>query len=256
MDAAPDRADMELPADALVLCAMVPPLMVDPQSFGLWMKMLAALPDAVLWLPSYAPRQYAGNLQGAAAQAGIDGERLVFQQDASRARTLARLPLADLFVDTVRFNANQGLVDALRMGVPAVTCAGQNMASRLGGSIVQARWSARRRDAVPTSAFVDTVVRPRARRVGAGRAAQPPGVARRARRPCSTRRRGCANGRAPGRPWCSATRMENHRRHSTFPRTRRHRLRLAPLCAATENAGPLWGLAQPAGGAFSPGPGR
>jgi len=51
---------------------------------------------------------------------------------------LARLPLADLFVDAVRFNANQGLVDALRMGVPAITCAGNSMASRLGGSILRA----------------------------------------------------------------------------------------------------------------------
>ncbi|RZJ07209.1 MAG: hypothetical protein EOO54_23680, partial [Haliea sp.] len=51
---------------------------------------------------------------------------------------LARLQLADLFVDTLRFNANQGLADALRMGVPAVTCAGNGMASRLGGSILRA----------------------------------------------------------------------------------------------------------------------
>ena len=51
---------------------------------------------------------------------------------------LARLPLVDLMVDAVRFNANQGLVDALRMGVPAVTCAGNSMASRLGGSILRA----------------------------------------------------------------------------------------------------------------------
>ena len=50
----------------------------------------------------------------------------------------ARVALADLFVDTLRFNANRGLVDALRMGVPAVSCAGENMASRLGGSIVRA----------------------------------------------------------------------------------------------------------------------
>lgn len=157
-DAAPaDRAEAGLPADALVLCALLPALMVDPQSFGLWMKMLAALPDAVLWLPGYAPPAR-HNLQQAAVQAGISASRLVFQQRASRAQTLARLPLADLFVDTVRFNANQGLVDALRMGVPAVTCAGHSMASRLGGSIVRA---AGLPDGVVASrtAFVDTVVR-------------------------------------------------------------------------------------------------
>ena len=48
------------------------------------------------------------------------------------------MPLADLFVDALRFNANHGLVDALRMGVPAITCSGHSMASRLGGSIIRA----------------------------------------------------------------------------------------------------------------------
>jgi protein O-GlcNAc transferase len=51
---------------------------------------------------------------------------------------LACIKHADLFLDTLRFNANQGLEDALRMGVPAITCAGDSMASRLGGSIIRA----------------------------------------------------------------------------------------------------------------------
>lgn len=155
--APPNRADAGLPANALVLCAFVPPLMIDPHSFGLWMTMLRALPQAVLWLPCYAP-VVRNHLLTAAAGAGIDASRLVFQQRGSRQQTLSQIRLADLFIDTVRFNANQGLVDALRMGVPAVTCAGQSMASRLGGSILRA---AGLPDTVTgsESAFVDTVVR-------------------------------------------------------------------------------------------------
>jgi protein O-GlcNAc transferase len=133
----PTRTELGLPGDALVLCAQLPALMVDPQSFGLWMQMLQALPDAVFWLPPYQP-QAQRNLAEAARSAGVNPSRLVFQPRSSRAQWLARLPVADLFVDSVRFNANQGLVDALRMGVPAVTCAGNSMAARLGGSIVQA----------------------------------------------------------------------------------------------------------------------
>ena len=133
---APERADVGLPRDALVLCAQLPALMVDPQSFGLWMKMLQALPDAVFWLPAFVPVAQR-HLQAAAQQAGVDPARLVFQPRGSREQLLGRLALADLFVDTVRFNANQGLVDALRMGVPAITCAGNSMASRLGGSILK-----------------------------------------------------------------------------------------------------------------------
>ena len=111
--------------------------MVDPQRFGLWMQMLQALPDAVLWLPPY-PAAACSALRAAAQTTGVPAARLVFQPRGTRAQMLARMPLADLMVDTVRFNANQGLVDALRMGVPAITCAGNNMASRMGGSILRA----------------------------------------------------------------------------------------------------------------------
>ena len=150
------RGELGLPPDALVLCAQLPALMVDPQSFGLWMKMLQALPDAVFWLPAYLPAAQ-HNLSAAARAAGVDPARLVFHPRGPRAQLLARLPLADLFVDSVRFNANQGLVDALRMGVPAVTCAGNSMASRLGGSILRAAGLPQAVCSTP-AAFVQKVV--------------------------------------------------------------------------------------------------
>ncbi len=151
------RTDAGLPEHALVLCCFLPPVMVDPQSFGLWLKMLKALPEAVLWLPAYAGATR-NNLARATQESGVDAARLVYLPSGSRAQLLARIRLADLFVDTVRFNANHGLADALRMGVPAVTCAGQGMASRLGGSIVRAAGLG---DCVVESpaAFVETVVR-------------------------------------------------------------------------------------------------
>jgi predicted O-linked N-acetylglucosamine transferase (SPINDLY family) len=131
--------------------------MVDPHSFSLWMQMLRALPDAILLMPGFAPAARA-NLQREAQAAGIAAERLVFMPRLTRAETLARMGLTDLFVDTVRCNANHGLVDALRMGVPAVTCAGETMASRLGGSIVRA---AGLQDCVynDEAAYLDAVLR-------------------------------------------------------------------------------------------------
>lgn len=131
------RAHAQLPPQALVLCSLLPAVMLDPQTFGLWMRTLQALPQAVWWLPAYAPAARA-NLRRAASAAGIDASRLVFMEPCTRPQMLARIPLADLFVDALRFNANHGLVDALRMGVPAISCAGQSMASRLGGSILHA----------------------------------------------------------------------------------------------------------------------
>ena len=120
-----------------MLCATVPSVMLDPESFSAWMKILRSLPDAVLWLPAYS-LQIAANLVREANAAGVNENRLLFAHRLSRAQSLACLKHADLFLDTLRFNANLGLEDALRMGVPAITCAGNSMASRLGGSMVRA----------------------------------------------------------------------------------------------------------------------
>ncbi|CAN5726046.1 hypothetical protein BH11PSE7_BH11PSE7_04370 [soil metagenome] len=136
-EAPASRADAGLTDDALVLGAFLPAVMVDPESFALWMQMLHALPDAVLLMPGFAPAARS-NLQREAHAAGISAARLVFMPRVTRPETLARMRLTDLLVDTVRCNANHGLVDGLRMGVPGLTCAGDSMASRLGGSIVRA----------------------------------------------------------------------------------------------------------------------
>jgi len=126
-----------LPADTLVLCAVVPSVMLDPASFAAWMKILRSLPDAVLWLPAYS-LAVAANLVREANAAGVNENRLLFSHRLPRAQSLACLQHADLFLDTLRFNANLGLEDALRMGVPAISCAGDNMASRLGGGMLRA----------------------------------------------------------------------------------------------------------------------
>lgn len=131
------REQAGLPADTLILCAMVPSVMLDPESFGAWMKILRSLPDAVLWLPAYG-LPVAATLVREANAAGVNESRLLFAHPLSRAQLLACMKHANLFLDTLRFNANQGLEDALRMGVPAITCAGDSMASRLGGSMIRA----------------------------------------------------------------------------------------------------------------------
>lgn len=126
-----------LPAGALLLCALVPPVLIDPQTFALWMKILRGLPDAVLWLP-WCDLASAVNLAAQARAAGVADTRLLFAHQPVRSDALACLAHADLFLDTLRCNADLGLADALRSGVPAVGCTGQSMASRLGGSILRA----------------------------------------------------------------------------------------------------------------------
>ncbi|WP_395056628.1 tetratricopeptide repeat protein [Polaromonas sp.] len=151
------RRQAGFPADALVLCAFAPALHIDAHSFGVWMRVLAALPDAVLWLPPLG-RMAQANLRREAQTAGIKEGRLCFATASTREERLDSLALADLFMDTLRINARQDLLDALRMGVPGISCAGSGMAARAGGSILLAAGLG---DCVADTeaAYVDAVLR-------------------------------------------------------------------------------------------------
>lgn len=126
-----------LPEDRLVLSSLLAPVNLDPQSFAAWMKILRSLPDAVLSLAAY-DLGTATQLAREAEAAGVNPGRLLFSAPMDRARMLTALGHSDLFLDTLRFNAGEGLVDALRLGVAAISCSGHNMASRMGGSILRA----------------------------------------------------------------------------------------------------------------------
>ena len=98
-----------------------------------WMRLLAAVPGSVLWLaPSQATA--CANLRREAAARGVDPARLIFAPRVSLPEHLARYVHADLFLDTTPYNAGTTANDALFMGVPVLTCAGDTMASRVAGS--------------------------------------------------------------------------------------------------------------------------
>lgn len=133
------RAELGLPEHALVLCSLLPPAALGPQIFQTWMDMLHALPQVVWWLPATYSALAQHRLAQVAQAAGIAPQRLVFMSPCTRAQWLGRLPLADLLVvDGLPYSALPGLVDALRMGLPAVAWAGEGMDSRIGASIVRA----------------------------------------------------------------------------------------------------------------------
>jgi predicted O-linked N-acetylglucosamine transferase (SPINDLY family) len=51
---------------------------------------------------------------------------------------LARYRVADLFLDTHPYNAGTTASDALRMGLPVLTCIGSSFASRMAASLLKA----------------------------------------------------------------------------------------------------------------------
>lgn len=129
--------DTGLPEDCFVFSTFVHPLCLDAASFGAWMKILRSVPDAVMWLPPY-DLGIAANLVREAQAAGINSKRLFFASPMTRAATLGAMQGTDLFLDTLAVNACEGLADAMRIGLPALTCPGEGMASRIGGSILRA----------------------------------------------------------------------------------------------------------------------
>jgi predicted O-linked N-acetylglucosamine transferase (SPINDLY family) len=133
---APTRAEMGLPDDAFVFCCFNAPHKITRYSFERWMEILRQTPGSALWLLDYNSETNA-RLRAYAAQAGVDGERIVFAPKMSNPRHLARYPLADLFIDTVPYGAHTTASDALWMGVPVLTLAGKSFASRVCGSLVR-----------------------------------------------------------------------------------------------------------------------
>ena len=70
---------------------------------------------------------------------GIDSSRIIFAQKVdSMSDHLARLALADLFLDTLPFNAHTTAIDALKSGLPILTCPGDAFAGRVAASLLNA----------------------------------------------------------------------------------------------------------------------
>jgi predicted O-linked N-acetylglucosamine transferase (SPINDLY family) len=65
-------------------------------------------------------------------------ERLVFARHAPVPEYLARLALADLFLDTFPYNAGATANDALWAGLPVLTCGGDCYVGRMAGSLLHA----------------------------------------------------------------------------------------------------------------------
>ncbi len=101
------------------------------------MRLLAQVPGSVLWLIE-ANTVAAGNLRGEAVRRGVAADRIVFSPRTNREAHLERHQLADLFVDTLHYGAHTTASDALRAGLPVLTCAGETFPSRVAASLCRA----------------------------------------------------------------------------------------------------------------------
>lgn len=130
------RAKEGLPLEGFVFCCFNQAYKIMPEMFDLWCRLLYNTPGSVLWLMKNS--QAKGQLRNEAFQRGVSPERLIFADEVSQPEHLARLSLADLVLDTAPYNAHTTASDALWVGVPLVTCAGDTFASRVAGSLLRA----------------------------------------------------------------------------------------------------------------------
>jgi predicted O-linked N-acetylglucosamine transferase (SPINDLY family) len=134
---APSRAEAGLPDDAFVFCCFNANWKITRPVFAIWMRLLAQVPGSVLWLKQPGEKVRV-NLLAAAQSAGINPARLVFAGPAALPQHLARHQLADLFLDTLPYNAHATGCDALWAGLPLLTQRGTAFAARVCASLVTA----------------------------------------------------------------------------------------------------------------------
>ena len=136
-EAPPTRAEYGLPENGIVLCCFNNTFKMSPVLFDIWMRLLRDNPGAVLWL--FANNDFArANLRREAEARGLAPERVIFAGHVPHEAHLARLSLADLFLDTLPYNAHTTASDALWAGVPVLTCRGAAFPARVAASLIAA----------------------------------------------------------------------------------------------------------------------
>ena len=137
-DRTPTRRQCGLPEAGFVFCSFNNAYKITPKMFAVWMRLLNSVPGSVLWLKKHNAAAQR-NLRREAQSRGVDPQRLVFAPFVPViGEHLARYRHADLFLDTLPYNAHTTASDALCAGVPVLTCLGGTFAGRVAASLLAA----------------------------------------------------------------------------------------------------------------------
>ena len=131
------RHELGLPEDEFVFCCFNNNFKILPVTFTSWMRILKAVEGSVLWLLQDNPWAVE-NLKKEAQKQGVDAQRLVFAERMPLPDHLARHRQADLFLDTLPYNAHTTASDALWAGLPVLTLMGNTFPGRVGASLLKA----------------------------------------------------------------------------------------------------------------------
>ena len=131
------RQELGLPENGFIFCCFNNIHKITPQTFKSWMQILKSVDGSVLWL--YGNNDDAtSNISKTASKFGVDKNRIIFAKNLPVEEHLNRIAKAQLFLDTIPYNAHTTASDALRVGLPVLTLIGNSFASRVAASLLNA----------------------------------------------------------------------------------------------------------------------
>jgi len=131
------KKDLGLPQQGFIFCCLNSNYKILPSTYFGWMRILLKVPNSILLL--YTDNKMAKeNLEMQAVIQGVNKKRIYFFEHSNRSEYLSKMRVADLFLDTMPYNAGTTASDALWTGLPVLTCMGQSFASRVAASLLNA----------------------------------------------------------------------------------------------------------------------
>jgi predicted O-linked N-acetylglucosamine transferase (SPINDLY family) len=132
------RTELGLPEIGFIFCCFNNSYKFNKKTLQSWARIISSVPGSVIWI-SGGNELFKNNIVTEFKRHGVDEARIIFAKRVdSMADHLARLSSADLFLDTLPFNAHTTAIDALKAGLPLLACTGEAFAGRVSSSLLNA----------------------------------------------------------------------------------------------------------------------
>lgn len=130
------KCEQGLPETGFIYCCFNNSYKFNPEMADIWAKILLNVSNSVLWI-SKNNSHFQENILKEFEKRNISKERIIFAERVElMSDHLARYKLADLFLDTIPYNAHTTALDALKSGVPVLTRIGKSFPARVAASFL------------------------------------------------------------------------------------------------------------------------
>jgi predicted O-linked N-acetylglucosamine transferase (SPINDLY family) len=131
------RAELKLPENSFIFACFNSIHKITPKIYLTWINILKKIDNSVLWI-LYSNNRAKNNLIKEFKKNSLSENRLIFAEKIEHSLHLSRLKVVDLCLDTIPYNGHTTTSDALRAGLPVVTCMGNTFAGKVASSLLNA----------------------------------------------------------------------------------------------------------------------